>query len=238
LPSLIGGPVTNEVLADIDYGRTVERDFLGGVIKSAAATFYEPGDPAIPTPLFWVDLVPNGGVIPGVTGHRYHFVNMRFINGGSTQTSAAWDILYDTGNTTTQVIPALATALGINLAAPPDDIVCLGASLPACTGGDLLDGYLIDRVEIDELGAGTRQYVIDQPIVFVQPAGLGGKDANIGSNFFVGNRLLFDGPGSRLGLDAVGPVVGLPEPSGIASLVAGLVLLAAVGRRRMRSSLD
>jgi len=232
-PSLFGGSVTNEVLAEIDYAQTIERDFLGGTIKSPAISYYEPGDPAIPTPLFWVDLDPSGGVSPGVTGHRYLFGDMRLSNGGSTETSATRNFLYDTGNTSTQITTSLATALGINLAAPPDDVVCLGAALPGCVGGDLLDGYIIDRVEIDGIG-GTYQYAIDQPIVFVQPAGLGGLDANVGANFFDGNRVLFDGPGIRLGLDAVGPV-GLPEPGGITALVAGAAFLAALRRRRMRS---
>jgi hypothetical protein len=231
IPSLIGGPVTNGVLAEIDYGKTVTRPFyLGGTLSAPHINFYEPGDPGIPTPMYWVDLVPIGAITPGSIGQRYNLGGMRFIEGGATASSTSLDFLYDTGNTTTQITTAMATALGINLGAPVTT-VCKGSTPPTCTGGTILDGFAIDKVEIDSTD-GFFRYTIDDPIVFVQPAGLGGADANIGSNFFAGRRVLFDGPGSRLGLnDAV--AVAVPEPSQTLMLIVGAGFLAAIGRRRM-----
>jgi hypothetical protein len=229
IPSLIGGPVTNGVLADIDYGETVTRPFyLGGTLSFPHMRFYEPGDPGIRTPMYWVDLVPIGTITPGSIGQRYNLGGMRFINGVATASSPSWDFLYDTGNTTTQITTAMATALGINLGAP-DTTVCLGSTHPACMGGTTLDGFAIDKVEIDSTD-GFFRYTIDNPIVFVQPVGLGGADANIGANFFDGKRVLFDGPGSRLGLNDAVPV---PEPSLTLMLVVGAGFLTLIGRRRM-----
>jgi hypothetical protein len=230
LPSLIGGPVTNEVLADIDYGDTVTRSFwFGGTLDAPHTWFFEPGDPAIPTPMYWVDLVPFGSVTPGSIGQRYYIDGMRLMNGSASVDSTSWDFLYDTGNTTTQISTMMALALGINLSSPLTT-VCLGSTPPDCIGGQILDGFAINTATIESTD-GSYHYRIDTPIVFVQPAGFGGAaDANIGTNFFDGQRVLFDGPSSRLGLN-VGMV---PEPSGAMMLVAGAAFLAAVARRRGR----
>ena len=187
VPNLLGGPLTNEILAYIDYTTDVSRTFYFGTLVCPDITFFEPGDSLIPMPLYWVDLEPFGGTDPGSDGgsrgQRYYMRGMRFKNGANTVESPTSPtpistpnrFLYDTGNTTTQISEPLATALGIDLNTatnPPDDTITIGVELLNC--------YNIDKVEID--------------------ADDGDRNANIGSNFFETTQVVFDGPQSRLGL--------------------------------------
>jgi hypothetical protein len=217
VPNLLGGPVTNDALAYIDYTIDVSRGpydindpllDLDGFLECPAVTFFEPGDSPIPMPLYWLDLEPFGGTDPGPDGgsrgQRYYVRAMRFLHGANTVESPASPtpvtspsrFLYDTGNTTTQISEPIATALGIDLdpaTNPPDDTITIG--------GELLNCYIIDKVEIDA-DDDSNQYAINDALVCVKPppAFGGAADANIGANFFETTQVLFDGPGSRLGL--------------------------------------
>jgi len=114
-----------------------------------------------------------------------------------------------------------------------DDTICIGGASPGCTGGEVLNGYLIDRVAIRSSDA-TEEYVIEDPLVFVKPppAFGGAADANIGTNFFETTSIIVDGPGQQLGIDKSIPV---PEPGQLALLSSGVGLLFMLARRRARS---
>jgi hypothetical protein len=236
MPSLIGGPVTNHILASIDYANPVTRGpyFDCCFVTGPTIEFFNPGSPGVPTPLMSADLVPFGSTAPAPNGtsrgQRYYIADMRFENGGNTADSTAFDFLFDTGNTTSQITEAVALALGINLA-NVDDTVCIGGSGPSCDGGDLLNGYIVDRVAIRS-SDGTQEYVINDPLIFVKPppAFGGAADANIGTNYFETTQVLFDGPGAQIGLNKAVPV---PEPGRLVLLGAGLAFVLIVGRGRI-----
>jgi hypothetical protein len=232
-PTLIGGPVTNEAVADIDYATAVTRGPYNFCdpgdpceITSPSIEFFNAGDPNFPTPLMWADLVPFGSTAPAPNGtsrgQRYYIAAMTFEHGGNSVGSTTHDFLYDTGNTTTQISEEVANLLGINLGAVVDTITI---------GGEVLNGYLIDRVSI-QASDGTQEYVIENPLVFVKPppAFGGAADASVGTNFFETTQVLFDGPGNRLGINKAIP---LPEP-GAGALATGLGLLMVLAQRRLR----
>jgi len=238
-PTLVGGPVTNVVVAHIEYDNLVTRgpfpalDPCGGnaSITSPTTEFFNDGDPNIPTPAAWFDLVPVGNSLPGPDGtsrgQRYEMADMIFENGNARADSHSFNFLYDTGNTTTQITPAVAAALGIDLGSV-DATVCIGGDpcQPGCVGGDFLNGYIVDRTILLSSDA-TEEYRINNPLVFVEtPGGLGGWDANIGTNYFETTDLVFDGPRARFGLNLV------PEPTSGWTLAAGIVFLLTAGRRR------
>lgn len=237
-PSLIGGPATNQIIANIDYANLVTRGPYFGCcfVTGPTIEFFNPGSPGIPTPLMSADLVPFGSTAPAPNGtsrgQRYYIADMRFENGGNTVDSTGFDFLFDTGNTTSQVTEAVALALGINLA-NVDDTVCIGGSGPSCDGGDLLNGYIVDLVAIRSSDE-TQEYVINDPLVFVKPppAFGGAADANIGTNYLETTQLLFDGPGAQIGLNKAVPV---PEPGRLVLLCVGLTIVLIVGRGRIHA---
>ena len=205
-PTLLGGPVTNHMIAYIDYSITVTRTYSwGNEIAPAISFFSDSFDPSIPAPLYYVKLEPFGSIDTSSEtltgkGQRYYIRGMRFKNGSQTVESPASGpiatpnrFLYDTGNRTTQISEVLASDLGITTSTPVDETKVLD--------GVLTKGYIIDRIEIDA-GNGSNTYVINDALVFVKPppAFGGAADANIGSNFFETTQMLFDGPLSRLGL--------------------------------------
>jgi hypothetical protein len=124
---------------------------------------------------------------------------MRFINGSGVVASPASGtiptgsrFLYDSGNTTTQINQAVAATLGITASTPVADTILIGS--------EVLNGYVIDRVEIDA-DNGANMYVINNALVFVKPSPAfgGAADANVGASFFATTQVLFDGPLARLG---------------------------------------
>jgi hypothetical protein len=202
-PTLIGAPVAARILAFIDYRDSAEitRFYSFGTIRAPDIVFYESGDPGIPTPLFTADLARIGGfgtspVDGASTGPRFELRGVAFRNGRRAVTDVTFPhLLFDTGNTTTQVTPSLALALGINPELdPPDDTV----DVQTPSGVVTLRGYVIDRFELSS-GDGSHQYMIADPTVFVNGS-LGGADANIGTNYFEQTQILFDGPNDELGL--------------------------------------
>jgi hypothetical protein len=220
VPTVIGGPVTSRVLGYIDYSISVTRNFSFGDKICPAISFFAPDEPGVPEPLYDVELMPlepisDSSPIDGATlGKRYRIPSIRLLNntedGEQTADGAQFSVLYDTGNTTTQITEEVAEALGIDLSLPDTEVTVRDANGQS----HLLNGYIIDRVEIAAID-GSYQYVINDPLVFVKlppapdapPAtALGGFDANIGSNFFETTQVLVDGPGNRLGL-----FVGVPN---------------------------
>jgi hypothetical protein len=233
IPTLLGGPVTNSTVAHIDYANIVTRVFSFGVIDCPSTQFFSSSGGL--TPAMWADLTAFGSTTPvggKSRGQRYYVDDIRLENGSNSADSGSFDFLIDTGNTTTQISEPLAAALGINLGAV-DDTICIGGASPDCTGGEVLNGYLIDRVAIRSSDA-TEEYVIDDPLVFVKPppAFGGAADANIGTNFFETTSIIVDGPGQQLGIDKSIPV---PEPGQLALLSSGVGLLLMLARRRARS---
>jgi hypothetical protein len=213
LPTLLGGPVPNQVVAYIDYTITVTRSFTNGsteTVKGPAITFFDPSDPSIPEPLFSANVELIGSTIPSSPttigkGPRPLLRNTRFVNttdgtthsvespASPTTIPSGKKFLIDTGNSTTQIGQNLAEALGIDYenAVPVDTITI---------GGKTLKGFKIDRFEIHAAN-GSDKYEINEPLVFVWPEPTRfGVDANIGGNFFEQTQLLVDLPGSQIGL--------------------------------------
>jgi hypothetical protein len=217
MPTLIGGPVTNRVLAYVDYTIGVLRTYDPGDLTCPAVSFFEPTAPDSPPPLYWVELDPFGSTTPSPMdgasrGERYYLAGASFLNGTHGADDGAYNFLYDTGTTTTMVSSEVANQLGINL----DDVA------ETVVVGDLgvLNGYLIDAFEITPL-EGSLYYRIENPLVFVNPAPVpfgGAADAIIGTNFFETTQILFDGPNSRLGLfvGVGGSFCGQPGNEGLA----------------------
>jgi len=245
LKNLIGGPVTNEVVAYIDYRVSVDR----GDYSCAAITFY-PSDTSgidpFPTPLFFTNLHPFGRTNPPPTnptgpppGQRYLIADMRLVNSVNGIEKVAesttvedysggpFRILYDTGNTTTQISTDVAQALGIDLANDtPETSTRVTAANALCdekdSGGNSLgrplNGYRISRLEIDA-SDGSYRYVVKNPLVFVPthcpenaPSDIltgGVADVNLGTDLFGAAQVLFDGPGNRLGF-YTGEVFNMP----------------------------
>ena len=212
IPTLIGGALMNQVIAWIDYTTIVQRIYTFGTFRFPLITFFEAGDPGIPTPLFWAEIQGTG--IPSTPspqgadrGERFLINNMTFKNGSASVTSPANStvmpppgqrFLYDTGNTATQIGRNLATALGIDWTTLPAGNPTIVRRINGVPTG--LNGYYIEKVEI-EAADGSYAYVINSPLVFVFPsATMGGVDANVGSNYFEKTQVVFDGPGNRIGL--------------------------------------
>jgi hypothetical protein len=197
VPTLLGAPIANNVIAWIDYTSIIERVINPTwTERNPAMSFFEPDDPGIPTPLFWVELQQTETPFPpndeATVGPRYLIPNMRFIREGHIAEGSDFTLMIDTGNTATQIGQNLAAALGIDAFTPVDDTIRRdGRDIP---------GYRISRVILDDM-AGEKQYLISDPLVFVVPdISVRGVDANIGSNYFETTQVLIDGPGSKLGL--------------------------------------
>jgi hypothetical protein len=233
LRALVGAPVANEVLAHIDFANPIGRTFIFGPFTGADVTFFEPGDPGIPTPMYEVDLQRFGRTTPGsfdnaTRGERYFLMGFSFTNGGTTiaegdpiagaATSQA-RALFDTGAPRATVTRAMADALGMPDAAaacaPPDCVV----------SGLGLKCHKIDNFELTA-NDGSGKYAINEPFVCVDE-GAGtfseidpdfdwASDVIIGMNYFSETQILFDGPNDLLGLfvgvalDSDGD--GIPDP--------------------------
>ena len=229
--TLIGGPVTNEVKAVIDYATLVTRGpygYLGGAnVSGPDIMFYS--ETATPSfiPAIDLSLQAFGSTGPGL-GQRYWMYDVSFNNGGSSVASLAsgdmsgtdMRFLYDTGTNVTLIRDIWASTLG--LTGPAD--------FNMTVGGALLNGYYLDSLTMT--GVGGTYTVLGAPVL-VTPSALGGAaDAIIGSNLFASSRLLFDGPGSTLSIE--GPSESVPDPGSSALLLGiGLVGLRAWRKRRL-----
>jgi len=229
--TLIGGPVTNQVQAVIDYSTTVTRGpyaFLGGASVSGPDMMFYPAS-ATPSfiPAIDLSLQAFGNTGAGL-GQRYWMYDVGFNEGASSVLApAAGDLgstgtrfLYDTGTNVTLLRSPLAIALG--LTGTPDFTMAVG-------GMGVLNGYYLDSITMTGVG-GT--FTVQGAPVFVTSDMLGGSaDAIIGSNLFWSSRLLFDGPGSTLSIEGqAGPPI--PEPATLLLLSTGLVGLREWRKRR------
>jgi hypothetical protein len=234
--TLMGGPVANNIITYIDYTTTISRN-LHERFECPDMLFSNDGI-GIPTTIYWVNLDPVGTVNNG-QGTRPYVSSMRFVNGADTVEAGTFvdtskppvRVLFDTGNSATQITLGMASLLGIATNAQPDRQFCRGGMSPAstCTGGTLLDGYFVDRMAIDA-SDGSHKYVLHNPVLFVDssPTAIeGAAEVNLGVNFFKTTQIIVDGPNSRLGL-----FIGVPSNlDSIHSLVSGAVSVQAVATR-------
>jgi hypothetical protein len=228
--TLIGGPVTNEVKAVIDYAAPITRGpyaYLGGAnVSGPDIMFYSEAATPSFIPAIDLSLQAFGNTGAGL-GQRYWMYDVSFNNGGSSVASLAsgdmsgtdMRFLYDTGTNVTLIRDIWASTLG--LTGPAD--------FNMTVDGALLNGYYLDSLTMT--GVGGTYTVLGAPVL-VTPSALGGSaDAIIGSNLFASSRLLFDGPGSTLSIE--GPSESVPD-SGSSALLLGIGL---VGLREWRRRL-
>lgn len=223
--TLIGGPVTNEVKAVIDYTTTITRGpyaYLGGQsVSGPDITFYSATGTPTFNPAIDLSLQAFGNTGAGL-GQRYWMYDVSFNEGASSVASpGAGDMggthtrfLYDTGTNVTLIRDIWAATLG--LTGTPDFTMTVD--------GTLLNGYYLDSITMT--GVGGTFTVLGAPVLVTSSALGGSADAIIGSNLFAQNRLLFDGSGATLSIE--GPTV--PEPSTL--VLVGLGMAGVIRRLR------
>jgi len=230
--TLIGGPVTNEVMAVIDYSTLITRGpyaHLGGAdVTGPDIMFYS--ETATPSfiPAIDLSLQAFGNTGAGL-GQRYWMYDVSFNNGASSVASlAAGDMtgthtrfLYDTGTNVTLIRDIWAATLG--LTGPADFAMTVD--------GALLSGYYLDSITMT--GVGGTYTVLGAPVLVTSSVLGGSADAIIGSNLFASSRLLFDGPGSTLSIEGPSEAA-VPDP-GSSLLLLGIGL---AGLRACRKRLD
>ena len=213
--NLIGGPVTNNVIAYIDYTNQISHSFV--LLPGADTTFYEPSAAGIPAPLYELQLQRFGPTTPAIDGATrgslYSLVDFAFVNNGSVvatgdvlplpdTSSREAKVFFDTGNTTTQITLPMATALGIDPSGTPDATVNIGLA----GGGVLtLPCFTISNAEFTGIG-GHYKYAIASPLVCISDAPAfalpqsNPHDVILGTNFFEQTQILWNGPGDKIGM--------------------------------------
>ena len=223
--TLMGAPLASKVAVYIDFTTLVTRVYSFGTLRSMDMTFFGPA--AIPvniTPLFEAPLF--RGPVPAVptdgatVGARYFHEGLVFQKGTLTAKGGAadFDIMFDTGTTSTMISTEVADALGINWHAAGDTTLCLGGSGPLCTGGEILNGYRIDAFRL-RAKSNSHDYQVLNPVVFVRPpltpgapprtAFGGAADGIVGMNYLEKTKVLFNGSTNTLGF-----YVGVPVAAG------------------------
>ncbi|MCB0164223.1 MAG: tetratricopeptide repeat protein [Anaerolineae bacterium] len=198
--SLIGAPVVNQIVAQIDYTTMVTDSPTG--VSGPYMDFFWPGDTAIPTPDVALQLEPAGNLVStdGATaGRRYWLRNVVFQQNGHTVSdqSGEYNFFFDTGTTVTLVNNRMAATLGLPFSAGEFN----------CFGG-VNNGYVIDSVTM--LGA-NGFYRVNHASVCWQDNQITTGDAVIGSNFFDQVQIMLDGPGNSLGVSGPGQYGDWPE---------------------------
>jgi hypothetical protein len=208
-PTLIGGPVTAHTVAVIDYATTVTRTFsfdLAHPFQAPNIQFFREGDTSAPTApyLFPLQRTVVSSPTPGgpSIGPRYLMPTAVFSNGARVVSGANVQILYDTGTSSTLILPEIARALGVDpdTQRPIDSI-----TLNSVHGSVAANGYLVDRFELTTAD-GLHRYVIEHPIIYVQSnvdvqtPFVDQIKVAIGSNYFWHKKVIFNGPGDTLGL--------------------------------------
>lgn len=195
----IGAPVINNVVAHIDYTRSItDSTACGGLaVTGPYIDFYLPGDPDIPNPDLVLQLERFGSIGTGsdgsTVGQRYWLRNVVFQNGTNVVTDDQsapnpFNFLYETATTITIINDRVANALG--LSAGTGSFSCLNGSN---------NGYVLDSVSM----IGTDgSYRIENANICWQESAIttSQADAVIGSNFFDQVQIIFDGPGNTLGI--------------------------------------
>ena len=206
-PTLIGAPVAARTIAAIDYGVTVTRVYDFGTRQAPSITFFAAGGP-VPAAPYSFELTRRGAFGEAATDHastgpRFMVPRAVLENGPHVVSGDTFGILYDTGSTTTVVTEDVADALGIDIHADP---VYDSFTINTVDGERQVNGYLIDDFHMTTVD-GFYRYSRSLPRVYVMrdrdngtspfPDGI---DVVLGSNYFSGERVIFDGPGDRLRL--------------------------------------
>jgi hypothetical protein len=206
-PTLIGAPVASRVVAYIDYTNPLPEPW-----NAADITFFEPNSPDIPVPVLVVPLERHGNygsALDGASvGPRYFINNVRFARGGDFVTDDDFDVVFDTGNTTTQITEEVASALGID---PHNDPPVDQFSVNTVSGPASVKGYIIDSFELISTD-GSDAFSLLSPLVYVREPLPGQNPGDpprspfpfgqiiVGSNYFERTQILFEGPNDSLGI--------------------------------------
>jgi hypothetical protein len=222
---LVGTPVTNKVVARIDYTNKITRGpwtFLAApfTVTAPDIQFYQPGDPNIPIPTLTLFLEGFGSAAAnptGTTDQRHFLQNVTFTKGSANvydeQTTAnPKRFLFDTGTTFTVINQAMANLLGANPANPTPGAGCSSnntanfvqldsITVVGMNSSNQLATYKINNIEVCVDVAGT---VIKPSSSYPDPANPTGPwrkvDAVIGSNLFDQVKVLWNGPNRTLGI--------------------------------------
>jgi hypothetical protein len=220
---LVGTPVTNKVVARIDYTNKITKGpwtFAAApfTITAPDIQFYQAGDPSIPIPTLTLFLEGFGSAATNATGwvdQRYFLQNVTFTKGSSSvydeQTlTNPKRFLFDTATTFTVISQTMANLLGANPASPdmgagcssnnPANFVQLDSfRVVGMNSSKQLATYKINNCEVCVDVAGT---VIKTN--YQDPANPTGPprkvDAVIGSNLFDQVKVLWNGPNRSLGI--------------------------------------
>ncbi len=201
--SLIGAPVINQIVAQIDYANMVTDSRTG--VKGPYTDFFWPGDPEIPAPNVKLNLEPVGEPVStdaATPGSRYWLRNVTFQQGSNmvSDQPGGFNFLFDTGTTLTLINDRVAATLGLPFSAGSFN----------CFGGTN-NGYIIASVVMRGEGG---FYQINHAAVCWQANKISrGSDAVIGSNFFDQVQIVLDGPGNSLGINGPGQYTGGPQES-------------------------
>jgi hypothetical protein len=227
--TLIGGPVTNNVTAVIDYTSTITKGPYPGdqYASGPDITFYQsPSSPGY-TPAIQVSLgrayqtfTDNDGVSHGQTYLMYNVAFNEGVNSVASPGSGDLNLtetkfLYDTGSNVTLVSPELAMLLGYS------------QEFTQSVGGVDYPGFYLDSLTMT--GLGGMYTVLNAPVVVYTPIGF--YDAIIGSNVFETTKILFDGTGNILGIGVSGTGPEVPEPCTMILLGSGLLGLAGLRKK-------
>jgi Bacterial surface protein, Ig-like domain/K319L-like, PKD domain len=212
-PTLIGAPVAARTVAHIDYTTIVTRNLSFGTIQAPDIVFFPDGDPQIPNAPFAFELIRRGSFTTALdgasVGPRFDMKRVRFDNQGDVLSDTNYEILYDTGNTTTQMTRVAASALGID---PDNDTPADVFNINTVNGQQQVKGFIIDKFAMTT-DDGINRYSISNPLVYVRddltnpprPPFPSGIDVVVGSNYFDQQQVVFDGPNDRLRLFTVNP---------------------------------
>jgi hypothetical protein len=233
--SLMGAPVTNSILAFVDYSTIVSRTYSFGTIQAPDITFFNIGEAGIPTPLLELELERFGttgiNASGALEGQRYLLRNITLSNGASSANDQSFRFFYDSGTDLTIIGNTVASALGL----------VPGGGTFNCFGGTN-NGYTISSAAMAAIGGGTftvngaRVCWQDSAIdTFVSPGVR--VDAVLGQNLFDDVPHLINGPGNRLGIGLATESV--PEPSAVFLLAFGLTGIGVNAiRKRYRRERD
>jgi hypothetical protein len=247
IPTLIGAPVAANVVAQINYGNLVTRNFSFGTLSAPDMTFFLPGDPAIPAMPYSFTLAQQGavGISPSDganVGPRFLVASALVKKGNVTVANGAvYTFMYDTGNAATLMTEDAARALGID---PINDTPVDCQTLGSVNGPVAVKGFILDRFEMTTAD-GMNRFVIHNPLVYVQPdlqnpqrPGLPDNvGVLLGSNFFDPQTVQFDGPSNALRLTSALSVADVNE-DGQVSCADLAIIRASYGKRTGQAGFD
>lgn len=221
--NLMGAPVTNKVLARIDFTNMITRGpwtFLPNdfTISAPASEFFLPGAPGIPAPsmtLFTEGFGSAAASNTGTTDQRHFLQNVTFSNGSANVfdnqgVSNPVRFVFDTGTAFTVISQAMANTLGASPANPNPAVGCSSLNtanfvqldsitIVGMNSADQLSTYRINDAEVCvDVGGTVITTNYEDPANPTGPPRL--ADAVIGTNLFDQSELLWDGPRRTLGI--------------------------------------